>query len=235
MSVFTSLGILVLSVLIIASLKAVPGIFGLFYHYASGKYSAKKVSNLSIFFILGVETLPVIVFIVLNFILSALTFTKLDFSSNVFLMPMVGLFFALALAFYLFYFKKGYGTKLFISRKTAKNFNKRALAVKTRSDAFALGFTAGLPELIFTLPLYFILLIEVSACFVIPDTCSSILFLFVLLTISPLFFIYAYFRNGNNLANFERARIKNKGFFRCFISSLYAFIAVILMIFRILL
>ena len=232
MSVFTSLIILIPAMLIIACLKLIPGIFGLFYHYASGKYSAKKVSDLSIFFILGVEVLPAILFILLNLILLLFSFTNINFSNRIFLWVISGLLTTLALCFFTFYFRKGDGTRLFISRNLAKNFDKKSRSVKTRSDAFILGFMSGIPELIFTLPLYFISFIEVSKNYFVSTTCAALLTLFILIIISPLFFIYAHFKTGNNLATFERQRTKNKSFFRFFIPILYIMLAVLIIIFK---
>lgn len=221
--------------LIVVSLKLIPGIFGLFYHYASGKYSEKKVSDLSIFFIFGVETLPVIIFLLANLLLNFFIFTNLNPSGDIFLYIAIGLLISLCIAFFLFYFRRGRGTKTFISRKTAKNFDTRAKNIKTRSDAFILGFISGFPELIFTLPLYIIVLINISKNYIITNTVSFILLLFALSTVIPLFFLYAYFRNGNNLANFERLRIKNKTFFRIFIPLLYLLIAFLILIFEVIL
>ena len=231
MSVFTSLEIFIISGLIIASLKLIPGIFALFYHYASGKYPAKKVSDLSIFFILGVETLPVLVFIILSFASRALLFTDITLTENITIATIAGLLFALSFSIFFFYFRRSKGTELFISRKTAKRFIRRASNVKKRSNAFFLGLTSGLPELIFTLPLYLIIFIEASNNFKVTSS-SAILLAFVLFIIAPIFLTYAYFRNGNNLANFERLRVKNKFFFRSFIASLYALLAILLIIFR---
>lgn len=232
MSVFTSLGIFIISGLIIASLKLIPGVFALFYHYASGKYSAKKVSDLSIFFILGAESLPVLIFIILNLASRALLFTDVTLTENITIATIAGLLFALSISMFFFYFRRSRGTELFISRRTAKRFVKKASEVKTRSNAFSLGLISGLPELIFTLPLYIILLIESSKNLDIASS-SATLLAFVLFIIAPLFLTYAYFRNGNNLANFERLRVKNKFFFRSFIASLYTLLAILLIIFRV--
>ena len=215
------------------SLKVIPGIFAIFYHYASGKYSARKASDLAIFFICGAETLPAIIFVIFNFLLNALVMTNLNFEGNVFSITTATMALALAFCFLFFYFQKSHGTKLFISRKTANSFLEKSKMVKNRSDAYTLGFTAGLPELIFTLPLYFIVFIEISESYILPSICAPLLLLFILLTITPLCFLYAYFRNGNNLANFARLRTKNKTFFRLFIPLLYIILGVLLIISRI--
>ena len=233
MNNFTPLSIAILSMLIIASLYLIPGVFALFYHYASGKYSAKKVGDLSIFFILGAETLPALIFIMINSIIYALSFINLDLRNNIFLWTTVGLLFALGIAFFCFYFRRGNGTRLFITRKTASNFEKKASLVKTNSDAFVLGLTSGIPELIFTFPLYLIVFIEITRYYIFSISCSFIFILFIFLTITPLFFVYTYFKIGNNLANYLRKRASNKTFFRFFVPILYFILALLIIFFRI--
>ena len=56
MSVFVSVGIVILAMLIMAFLQLSSGVFSLFYHYASGKYSKSRASDMTLFFILGTET-----------------------------------------------------------------------------------------------------------------------------------------------------------------------------------
>lgn len=219
--------------LIIVSMKLIPGVFAHFYHYTFGKYSARKASNLSIFFIFGVEALPALIFATLNLIFCALSYTSLDLSNEIFLWAIAGLLIALGVAFFFFYFRRSSGTELFISRRNASNFIKKIKLVKNHSDAFVLGFVSGIPELLFTLPLYLVVIVSVTKNFLIIMPCSLILTLFILITISPLFFIYAYFRNGNNLANFLRLRIKNKTFFRFFVPILYFVLAILIIISRV--
>lgn len=233
MIVFTPLSILILAMLIITSMKLIPGIFAYLYHHASGKYSAKKVGNLCLFFILGVEVLPALLFVVSNFLLCALSYTKFDITSDIILWSTAGLLVALGIAFFCFYFRRDKGTKLFISRKTASNFRKKATLVETNSDAFILGLISGIPELLFTFPLYLITLIEITKSFILPVPCSMILILFILAIISPLFFLYVYFRAGNNLADFLRLREKNKTFFRFFVASLYFLLALIIILLKV--
>lgn len=233
MSVFTSLGILILSMLIVASLKLVPGVFALFYHYASGRYSKKSVDTLSIFFILGVEALPVLLFMAINFILYILPYINVNIFNHIFLYTAIGLLIALSLAFFFFYFRHGRNTNLFIPRKIATNLEQKAYSVKNNSDAFVLGFVSGIPELLFTLPLFFIVFVEISDYFIFALPCALFLMLFIFSIILPLFLTYNYFNNDNNLANIIKLRIKNKTFFRLFVPILYLIIATLILIFKV--
>ncbi len=93
---------------------------------------------MSVFFVVSSLFIPIIDYIVLFW-----TFA--------------GLFFATAIVMAFFYFRKTKATALFISRKVARNYRLRAESVKSRSDAFLLGFFSSIPELVFTLPLFILL------------------------------------------------------------------------------
>lgn len=235
MNVFTPLSILILSMLIIASMQLIPNLFAYFYHYASGKYSSKKLGALSIFYILGAEALAVIIFIILNFLIYVFSFMNFDFTEGVFLWAAIGLLFSLGIAFFCFYYRKGKEATLFISRNLALNLRNRASSVKNKSDAFILGFVSGIPELIFTLPLYLLVLIAITKNFLLTAPCSFVLASFILIIISPLFFIYAYFKLGNNFADYLKIHKKNKTFFRYFIPSLYFILATLIIVFKVIL
>lgn len=233
MNVLTSLGILFLSLLILIFLMLTPGVFAIFLHYASGKYSSKKVDSLCLFFILGVEALVAVIFISINFILQILSLTGIAHKNNVLTWIIVGIILALSCTTFLFYFRKGNGTKLFITRKTADNFILKAKLTKTRSDSFILGFIAGIPELIFTLPLYIIITVELAQISLTALPCPLIILLLIIGIIAPLIIVYGHFKSGNNLATIQRFRTKNKPFFRFFISLLYLLLAISIISFRI--
>ena len=233
MSIFTSLGILILITLIMSFLMLIPGIFALFYHYASGKYQPQKIDNLCIFFVLGVESLATILFVSINFILRFLSFTETSFEKNILTWIFIGVLLALSIASFLFYFRKGPGTRLFISRKIANNLNDKAKSVKSRQDAFLLGFISGIPELIFTIPLYIIASVEFAQVSMLNAFCPAIIIIFFLGIIIPLFIVYGLYRTDRNLATIQRFRTRNKNFFRFLISLLYLVLAITIICFRI--
>lgn len=233
MSVFTSLGILILSMLILMSLKLVPGIFILFTHYNLGKFSKKKVDDLGIFFIFGVETLIALLFVLINSTICILSPDEIIFENPIFPFVMSGIFIALSLATFFFYFKKGPGTKLFISRKTAQKFILKTKSTKNRSDAFVLGLISGIPELIFTIPLYLISIIEISKLSFHFSSYAAALLAFILIVTAPLFILHSFEKTNYNLAEIERLRVKNKTFFRFFISILYLLLAILIIVFGI--
>ena len=232
MNVLTGVGILLLSMLIIVFLQLTPAIFMIFSHYASAKYSRQKTSNLALFFILGVEAITTLVFILIyTIVMSTAEFEMpLTLDSYILIWCLVVIFATIGLIFPWVYFRKGKGTQLFIGRRLAEQITKKARDVKTQSEAFLLGFIAGVPELIFTLPLYFV---SVTAIMAIGETTiarSAMVILIVLAAVLPLFFVHISLNHGFNLANLERARTKNKTFYRMLIGILYLLIAVMLIV-----
>lgn len=234
MTVFISLGILILPMLIVACLKLVPGVFALFFHYASGKYSKRKTDDLSVFFILGAETMVALAFFLINTLINILPPNLLTLGNNILTWIIIGILISLSLSTFLFYFRKGSGTELFISRKIAQCLNLKAKSVKNRSDAFILGLVSGIPEFIFTIPLYILSTITLIQSSFSPISCSCIIIFCALIVVSPLFITQIFYRTDHNLADIAKLRTKNKTFFRFFISFLYLALAALIITFRIL-
>lgn len=221
MSVLTSLIILFLAMLIQAFLQLTPAIFTLFYHSALAKTSEKKADDLSLSFILGVEVFHAIIFLSVFSIISW-AISSPHFETEILNWILAGIFGALSVASFFYYFRSR-GTELFIPRKIAKNLSTRAKNLKTRSDAWILGFFAGVPELLFTLPLFMIC--SLTALKFAGLSTPTIIILYILVATVPLFILRALFRGGLNLADIQRLRVKNKSFFRLTITLGYLFLA----------
>ncbi len=213
MSVFTSLGILILATLIMATLQFVPSIFLIFYHYASGKYSNKKASDFTLSFALGVEFFSTVMFLLLYAVFFAFFYNHPYAESNLFLWIMGGIFIALSIISCFFYYrKKTRGTELFVPRSMSRSIFERAKGVKNKKEAFLLGCFSGTIELVFSFPIY---IIAVAAAHRIDCAPRSLLvILFVLSPLIPIVTNYLMFRTGLNLAEIERRRIKSKQFQR---------------------
>ena len=212
MGIFISLEIVFLAMLTYCLFQLPAGIFSIFYHYASGKSSSRKADGLSIYYILGVELFLSVIFLLLYLIFSYLFINIGPFTSTIFPWVLVGIFLALSIASFFFYFRKGAGTELFISRKLANRISANAKNVKTSSDALVLGFTASIPELIFTFPLFAATAIVLANTTEVPR--PLFVLLYIVIAISPLFFYHHLFHTGHNLAEIQRSRVKNKTFYR---------------------
>lgn len=233
MSIITSIGIIVLAMLILALLQATPAIFMLFSHYAYGRFSKAKTSDFVLFFILGVETVNTFIFLAIFYLSSILFLEEPNLETNIFAWILSGILIAMGIATFFTYFRRGSGTKLFIPRKYARALDTTARSIKSRSDSFVLGVYAGSCELAFSLPLF----IAVSFAEVNLDIQNLVniplILLFVLSPVIPLFILYWKFASGHNLAEIQRFRVKNKSFIRFFLSICYIFLATLIICTRI--
>ena len=235
MSVFASIGIVILAMLIMASLQLVPGVFSLFFHYKLGKYSLKKASNLSLFFIIGSEIISALFFISAFYISYSLFLDNLNPHNNILAWTFVGIIFALVIICFFFYFRHPHSkdTELFIPRRIAKALDTRAKSAKTPSDAFTLGALCNICELPITLPLYIITATEIMYMHTEYFADNTLTVLYILVSTIPLINTYYRFRIGQNLATVHRARVRDKSFCRFTISICFFTIAILIICFRI--
>ena len=98
---------------------------------------------------------------------------------------------------------------------------------------FTLGFISILPELFFTLPIYFLSSLEIMQLGDSPLLRGFLILIFILIAIAPLIATHVYLDFGHNFVEIAKFRIRNKNFNRFFISSLYFLIAIIVITFRI--
>lgn len=234
MSFFVSLGIVIIAMLIMACLQLQSGLFSLFYHYASGKYSKAKASRLTIFFIFGAEIAAACLFLSSYYIANLLFLYQFRPETSFFAWIIVGMLMAMALMSALCYFRRGSGTRLFISRKCANNLNLHAKNAKSTSDAFALGALSSVCELPFTLPLYIVTSMEIIEMTVEFYPSHILTILYIIIPTIPLFVIRWRFKNGYNLADIQRSRAKDKNFTRIILCFSYIAITILFIYFRIL-
>lgn len=230
MSVLTSLSFLILVMLILAFLQLVPGLFVLFSHYKFGQFAKNKASDLTIFFILGAETSVILFFLAIYVIICSSPALALVIDSDLFAWIMAGIFAALAILFFCIYYRPGKGSQLFISRSFASHCIKRAQTAKTRSESFLVGLFAGIPELIFTLPLYFLAAISIMQLGATSFERAGLIILLAFSAISPLLIFHALSATGRTLADFAKFRSQNKSFFRFIIPLFYLFIAILMVL-----
>ncbi|MBR3052368.1 hypothetical protein IKG60_01965 [Candidatus Saccharibacteria bacterium] len=236
MSVFISVGIVILAMLIMASLQLVPGIFALFYHYASGKYSEQAASRLALFYILGVEIIAAFLFIAAFYVSYILFINDLDPHNNILTWIFVGVLIALAFASFCLYYRHPHSktsSELFIPRKFAISLDACARKAKSPSDAFALGALSNIPELVFTLPLYIITATEIMYMHTEYLADNFLTILYIVVSSIPLFIVYYSFRSGHTLADVMRSRNRDKTFHRLCLSFSYLTIAILIICFRI--
>lgn len=219
MSVVLSVIIVVLAMLILGLMQLTPGVFSIFCHAMLGKYSNKKADGLMLSFILGAEFFVAAIWLLIYLIFYAF------YVGEILWWVLSGIMVALGLMFLLFYFRKSKGTELFIPKKWSENLVLLAEKTKCRKDAFWLGFFTAVPELIFTLPIFVISALVIQDSLMLPR--AGLVIVLVLVTIIPLFAIYAMFRSDNNLADVTRLRVHFKPLIRLLMPILYWAIAIL--------
>lgn len=231
MTAFASLGIVILSMLIMSSLQIVPGIFALFYHYALGKHSRDHASVLGLFFILGVEVLSACLFISSYYLISLLFLDRLRPENSYFVWLSAGIALALSASSFFFYYRKN-SSATFLSRHYAKNIYRYARKINRPSDAFTLGAMSNVCELAFTLPLYIITAIEIMEMHTEYIADDFLTILYIVTPTIPLFVIYYKYHSHHNLADILKSRAKDKHFTKFILGFSYLAIALLILIFR---
>ena len=229
MSVLTSVGIMLLSMLVMALLQLVPGVFAIFSHYANGKYSRNKATDLATFFILGAESAVVVIFLSVYAILCATPAMTYVVDSELFGWIIAGVFIALALVVLGLYYRKSKGSELFIPRSFASNLRARLPGIKSRSDAFTMGLFSTVPELVITLPLYIIVAVTVMRLGETSPERAGMIMLFTLAAVAPLLIMHTV-SHYRNMADYMRFRFRHKNFFRFMIALCYLLIAGLIII-----
>ena len=229
MSFFTSLGILLLAMVILFFLQLGPGTFAIFYHSALANFSRKRADDLSLSFILGQEAFTALAFLA-TFMIASFSFQEPNFFvTDILPCIIAGLFVALAVFIAIFYFRPGASDmRLFVPRRFVASLMQNTKKARNRSDCIMLGFiTAGL-ESFFTIPLYLAVSLVIINFPIL--TSNLIIIIGVLIAALPLFIIRCFYVLGNNLAEIERLRIRYRNLIRLILVVSYLSIAALIIL-----
>ncbi|MBR3204344.1 hypothetical protein IKF81_01525 [Candidatus Saccharibacteria bacterium] len=230
MSDYVSLGIVLLSGLLVASLQLPLGTFLLLFHSSMSKNIPKKTKTLASSFISGATIMFFFLLCSACFLISAISFSgTLSIGS---LLVILGILIALAIISFLFYYRRKGSTELWLPRKVSRFINSRAKHTSDNSEAFSLGLFVVFAEQIFTLPLVILSANEILKLDKVYQTVAIVIF--TLLSVLPLLIMRFIIRKGKNLADIQRWRLKYKNFFRLFSGSGYLILAIFLFAFQIL-
>jgi len=121
-----------------------------------------------------------------------------------------GLLLGLGLAVWIFYYRKEAGTSLWIPRNLARYLSDRTKATKQSGEAFSLGMTSVIGELIFIFTP-----IAVSALVLVElDTAMQLLgiFIYIFISLLPLLLVNGLIGSGHKLSQIQKWREANKRF-----------------------
>ncbi len=132
-----------------------------------------------------------------------------------------GLLFGVGIAVWMFYYKRGKGTVLWLPRPTSEFLTERSKKTKNTGEAFALGLASVFGELLFIIaPLFAATLVLLP----LPSDYQLLgILLYVAISMSSLLLVALLVSGGHKLSHIQRWREKNKNFLQ-FVSGTALFI-----------
>lgn len=208
MEIISLLAIVALAALIHASFQLSISVLTLLGGHAIGaKRSQSRVLGLTSAFVVGAGLMTILL----------LSFVSL-IAINAFgqTIPMIvwsiaaGLLFGVGIAVWLFYYRKGEGTSLWIPRSLTSYLSDRTKATKNSGEAFGLGLVSIIGELIFILgPIIISALVIVH----LPAGWQLIgIALYTILSLFSLIIVWILIGSGHRLSRIQKWRESNKGF-----------------------
>jgi hypothetical protein len=208
MNIVSSLAIIAFAALIHASFQLSVSVLTLLSGHAIGAKTAhRKLLRLTTGFLGGViiMTLLVISFVAL--------LLQHSFGANIPLLAwaiICGLLLGLGLAVWMFYYRREKGTSLWLPRSLARYLNDRSKATHRSAEAFSLGLTSVITELLFILaPMVVaaLVLIHLSAVWQLVG-----LALYTAVSSLSLLIVWALIGSGHKLSVIQKWREDNKRF-----------------------
>lgn len=207
----SSLAIIVFAALIHASFQLSVSVLTLLSGHSLGKKTAhKRVVSLSANFIMGV-------FILTTTLLAALAYYLVSLINNSAEMEQLiaaivsGLLAGVGLSTLVFYYRRGNGTSLWLPRDLAHHLNKRTRLTANKAEAFTLGMSSVVAELVFILaPMSAAALAIVT----LPGPAWQLLGIAVysLISLLSLLIVFWLVGGGHKISKLQAWREKNKRF-----------------------
>ena len=209
MDIPSSLAIVALAALIHASFQLSVSVLTLLSGHAIGaKRSQAKVVRLTWSFIGGVGVMTLLLLSFISLILLHV-FGQIDVPLVVWAIA-CGLVFGIGVAVWLFYYRKEKGTKLWVPRPLAEHLSDRSKATKHSAEAFSLGLTSVISELIFIIPS---LLISALVLLQLPSEWQLIgLVMYVVISLLGLLIVSTLIGGGHSISKIQKWRETNKWF-----------------------
>ncbi|MFZ2126089.1 MAG: hypothetical protein WAV04_01090 [Candidatus Microsaccharimonas sp.] len=208
MDIASSLAIVTLAALIHASFQLSVSVLTLLSGHAIGtNQSQKKVLRLSFSFVSGAGVMTLLVLSFFSLVILHV------FGPNT---PLIvwaiacGLLVGVGLAVWFFYYRRSKGTSLWVPRSFAKHLSDRSKETKHSAEAFSLGLTSVISELLFiAAPMVISALVLVQ----LPGMWQLVgIAIYAVVSLMTLFSIAVLIGSGHKLSSIQRWREANKHF-----------------------
>lgn len=228
MTEFVSIGVVILAAVIHATLQLGLGSLLLLYHASLGKHIRKRTRSLVNNYLVGTTLMIMLTLASCCFLIAVLCN---GFLSTGALTVVVAILLALAICAWLFYYRRGRSTELWLPKVVARYINQRAKVTESNTEAFALGLLASFAEMPFSLVLT---VVAGNSILMLPQCWQAVAVLgYCLIAILPLLILKFTIRSGKTVADVQRWRLKNKGFFRGLTGAGFVVLALFLIAFEV--
>jgi len=208
MDISSSLLVVALAALIHASFQLSVSVLTMLSGHAIGsKHSQARVLRLTTSFVAGVALMTIL-------LLSFISLVLVDvFGHDIPLLlwaAAAGLLFGVGLAVWLFYYRKSAGTSLWIPRSVATFLSDRTKATKQSAEAFGLGVSSVLGELLFIIaPMIISALVLIQ----LPAMWQLIgIGIYAVISLSSIVIVWVLIGGGHKLSAIQKWRESNKHF-----------------------
>lgn len=218
MDIFTVFLVIALSAGVHASFQLSVSVFTLVAgHKLSQKSPHRHLMKISTATILGVFITNILLFSGLAFLVS--NFVEIfSTHSRIFWATSIGLLSGIAVSSWFFYWKKGQnvGTEIWLPRNFVNFLSKKSKTADHSAEAFSLGSTSVLAEIIFLFPP--LLSATLATAMLRPAFQFVALTLYVFVANFPLFVVYCAISGGHSLSRVLMWRERNQHFLKLFAS-----------------
>ncbi len=200
---------IILAALVHASLQLQLGALLLLYHASLGRHVRKKTKTIVSSYIAGVGTLVFLSVAAISFIFDRY-FGKPLYPEEIVIV--ISMLVALAVIVWIFYYKRGKSTELWLPRTVARFIDKRAKETNSNTEAFSLGGLTSLAEMPFTLVLFIVAansILKLSGVWQLFGV-----LLYTVITIVPAVILRLAVRKGETITSIQRWRVQHKTFMR---------------------
>ncbi len=208
MDISISLSIIIFAALIHSSFQLSISVLTILSGHSIGAaHSHKKLIDLSTSFICGVGIITLL-------LISSLVFFALNFFGHN--IPQIiwagacGLLFGVAVSIWMFYYRREKGTTLWIPRGMAKYLMDRTKSTNIKAEAFSLGVSSILGEILFIIAPLLISALVVAGLSPFWQIISILIY--TVISMSSLIVVWILISRGYNLGRIQKWREANKYF-----------------------
>ena len=208
MSLIVSLAIIILAALIHSSFQLSVSVLTLLSGHSIGfEHSHKKLLGLTTSFVFGACLITLLLVSTLAFIASSIF---VDGITQIVWAGSCGLLIGVATSVWMFYYRREKGTALWVPRGVAKYLTDRTKTAKVKAEAFSLGISSILGEILFIIAPLIIGGLTIAQLPLVWQLVGAIIYAIV--SMSSLIVIWALIGGGHTLGRIQKWREDNKYF-----------------------